>query len=211
MHVNGGEPRKVTSDATTYVQQAADISPDGSQIVYCRPSEDFKTSDIFTISSLGGTSRKLATGADNPLWSPDGKRVGFIRTTNSQSRSQSGMLEFWSVSADGSDVRREYIDSLFVSRGGDYRYSFCWSPNGTSIAWIRSLSSSSQVLIVRDLNTGRERQLTNGQENIDSMVWTVDDQIIFSSNRGGNTNLWTVPASGGESQQVTKGVGPTLA
>jgi hypothetical protein len=42
------------------------------------------------------------------------------------------------------------------------------------------------------------------------MAWTVDDQIIFSSNRAGNTNLWTIPASGGEAQQVTKGGGPDI-
>ena len=210
MHVNGGEPRKVTSDATAFIQQSADISPDGSQIVYTRPNENNSTFDIFAISSLGGTSRKLATGAECPIWSPDGKRAGFIRTTASVSRSESGKMEFWSVSADGADARKEYADSLFVTKGGDYRYSFCWSPNGNSIAWIRSISSSSQVLIIRDLKTGTERQLTNGKENIDSMVWTVDDQIIFSSNRGGNTNLWTISASGGDAQQVTKGGGPDI-
>jgi serine/threonine protein kinase len=210
MHVNGGEPRKVTSDATGFMQQAADISPDGSQIAYTRPSDDNSTYDIFAISSLGGTSRKLVVGGVQPLWSPDGKRVGFIRTPNARYRSQSGLMEFWSVSSDGSDARREYVDSLFATRGGDYRFSFCWSPRGNSIAWIRSLSASSQVLIIHDLGTGGERQLTKGQENIDSMVWTVDDQIIFSSNRSGNTNLWTIPAAGGEAQQVTKGGGPDI-
>lgn len=210
MHVSGGEPRKVTTDAATFIQQAADISPDGSQIVYTRPSDDNKTFEIFSISALGGTSRKLATVGDDPLWSPDGKRVGFIRTAAGPTKSASGLMEFWSVGADGSDERKEYTDSLFESRGGTYRYSFCWSPHGTSIAWVRSLSSASQVLIIRDLKTGREQQLTNGQENIDSMVWTVDDQIIFSSNRGGNTNLWTIPASGGEAVQVTKGGGPDI-
>lgn len=210
MHVNGGEPRKVTSDATTFIQQSADISSDGSQIVYSRPNENNTVFEIFAISSLGGTSRKLATGGECPLWSPDGKRVGFIRTTNRESRSESGKMEFWSVSADGADVRKEFTDSIFVIKGGDFRYSFCWSPRGNAIAWIRSFSSSSQVLIVHDLSTGRERQLTNGNENIDSMVWTVDDQIIFSSNRGGNTNLWTIPAAGGEAAQVTKGGGPDI-
>ena len=210
MHVNGGEPRKITSDATTFIQQSADISPDGSQIAYNRPSDDHTTDDIFVISALGGTSRKLATAGDQPLWKPDGQRVGFIRTDNASSRSESGKLEFWTVGADGSGARKEYTDTLFATKGGDYRYSFCWSPDGNSIAWLRSLSSSSQVIVIHDLKTGREHQLTNGQENIDSMVWTVEDMIVFSSNRGGNTNLWTVPASGGDATQVTKGGGPDI-
>ncbi|MEX2116077.1 MAG: hypothetical protein WEB37_04265, partial [Bacteroidota bacterium] len=59
--------------------------------------------------------------------------------------------------------------------------------------------------------TGSEKQLTDGKENIDAMEWTKDDRIIFSSNRGGNTNLWAVPATGGEAIQVTKGAGPDIA
>jgi len=210
MHVSGGEPRKITSDATFFIEQSVDISPDGSQITYSRPSDDRVTHDICAISALGGASRKLATGGDNPLWSPDGKRVGFIRTPEGTTRSESGQMEFWTVGADGADSRREFIDSIFVTRGGDYRYSFCWSPRGNAIAWIRSLSSSSQVVIAHDLKTGRELQLTNGNENIDSIVWTSEDQIIFSSNRSGNTNLWTVPATGGSATQVTKGGGPDI-
>jgi len=43
MHVNGGEPRKITSDGTRFIQQTASISPDGSQIAYDKPSEDGAT------------------------------------------------------------------------------------------------------------------------------------------------------------------------
>jgi hypothetical protein len=114
------------------------------------------------------------------------------------------------VGADGSEVRKEFEDTLFVARG-NYRYNFCWSYDGKSIAWIRSFSPESQVLIARNLETGAELQLTDGKENIDAMEWTKDDRIIFSSNRGGNTNLWAVPASGGEVVQVTKGAGPDIA
>jgi Tol biopolymer transport system component len=114
------------------------------------------------------------------------------------------------VGADGSDLRKEFEDTLFVARG-NYRYNFCWSYDGKAIAWIRSFSPESQVLIARNLETGAELQLTDGKENIDAMEWTKDNRIIFSSNRGGNTNLWAVPASGGDIVQVTKGAGPDIA
>ncbi len=211
MHVNGGEPRKITSDGSIFIQQSASISPDGSQIVYDKPNAEHTSHDMYAISALGGISRKLAERATIPLWRPDGNRVGFIRVpTDSHIRSESDFVEFWTVGGDGQDVRREFKDSLFVPKGG-YRFSFCWSPDGKSIAWIRSFSGSSQVLLVRELETGKERELTKGNENIDAMQWTVDGRIIFSSNRGGNTNLWVIPASGGEALQVTKGGGPDLS
>ncbi len=210
MHISGGEPRKITSDGTIFIQQSADISPDGSQIVYNRPNENNTSYDIVSISSLGGTSRKLAESGGSPQWRPDGERVGFIRTLNSRLRAESSHIEFWTVRADGSDLRRDFEDSLFVT-SGPYRYNFCWSPDGKSIAWIRTLSPSSQILVIRNLETGSERLLTEGGENLDAAAWTVDDRIIFSSNRGGNTNLWAIPASGGKTVQVTKGGGPDLA
>lgn len=211
MHVSGGEPRKITSDATQFIQQSAHISPDGSQIVYDKPNEQGTTYDLFTISSLGGANRKLAERASSAQWRPDGERIGFIRQpTNPRIRSESDHIEFWTIGKDGVDLKKEYEDTLFVARG-NYRFNFCWSPDGRSIAWIRSFSANSQVLITRELNSGAERQLTKGEENLDAMAWTKDDRIIFSSNRGGNTNLWAIPASGDEAVQVTKGGGPDIS
>ncbi len=211
MHVNGGEPRKITSDATFFIQQSASISPDGSQVAYDKANDDHTSHDLHVISSLGGTSRKLAERVSIPSWSPDGKRIGFIRTPSGDAhiRSDSKYMEFWTVGGDGQGLRREFMDSAFVTTG-DYRFSYCWGPDGRSIVWIRSFSTTSQVLIVKDLSSGDERQLTQGDENIDAMQWTVNDRIIFSSNRGGNTNLWAIPASGGTAVQVTKGGGPDL-
>lgn len=210
MHVGGGEPRKITNDATSITNQTATISPDGGSIVYNKPSDDGKTYDLFSISALGGTSRFLADRASVGRWRPDGKRVGFVRIPIPQLQSNSGMIEFWTVGADGSDIRREFIDSLFFIKNTNYRYSFCWAPDGNSVGWVRTLSSLKQEIIVHSLTTGKERQVTKGDENIDDLAWTKDDRIIYSSNRGGNTNLWAIPASGGEAVQITKGAGPDV-
>ncbi len=209
MNVNGGDARKVTSDGTRFIQQSADISVDGSQIIYDRPSEDGRTFDICIVSALGGTSRTLAKGAINGRFQPQGTRAGFVRSSNQSMRSQSGLMEFWTVGLDGSDLRREFVDTAFVLSSG-YRYNYTWGPDGRSIAWIRTIAGSKQVIVVHDLESGTESILTDGTENIDDLRWTQDGRIIYSSNRGGNTNLWAISSSGGEIVQVTKGAGPDL-
>jgi len=61
---------------------------------------------------------------------------------------------------------------------------------------------------VHELATGKARQLTFDKKNIRDVCWAPNDQIIFSSNKTGNYNLWMVPASGGSATQITKGAGP---
>ena len=210
MHIDGGDARKITNDATSFIQQSAMISPDGGIIAYEIQNTKNKTIDIFSISALGGARHLLAQSALIPKWRPDGKRIGIVRTPRANIRSESGMMEFWTVAADGSDLRREFVDSIFITAGNNYRFGYCWSPDGNSIGWIRSNAAQKQSIIIHSLNSGNERALTPGDENIDDLSWTKDDRIIFSSNRGGNSNLWAIPASGGDAVQITKGAGPDI-
>jgi Tol biopolymer transport system component len=200
MNVNGGEPREITSDSGSTISYA-DISPDGSQVAY--ELNRANISQIRTVAALGGSSLLLADDGSGPHWRPDGQRIGYQRPGIT---SRSGKLELWSVSPNGGDNRLEYSDSLSTTG----RYSFSWSPDGKRVAWLRSFEGAFQELVVRNLGTGEERLLTHDRKNIDEVWWTRQDEILFSSNRSGNTNLWMIRASGGPPVQVTKGLGPDI-
>ncbi len=203
MNVNGGEVRRITSDPG-FAADYADVSPDGSQVAYGVDAPTGR-SQIRVVSSLGGASRLVAEDGTGPHWSPDGERVGYQLVPT---ESRSGKLELWSVRSDGTDNRVDYVDSLCANIG---RISFSWSPDGKRIAWLRSYQLGGyQELIVRTLATGEERQLTHDRKNIDEVCWTRQDEIVFSSNRAGNSNLWMVRASGGPLAQVTTGIGPDI-
>ncbi len=203
MNALGGGPRRITMDSSQSVQQC-DISPDGSQIAYDRYSAQTGSYELLVVSSLGGISRRVAAPGALSRWRPDGERIGYVLGNSPTMRSPSGYREFWSVRPDGTDRRMEFRDSL--SKGG--RFSYSWSPDGKSVAWIRSFADGSEEVFVHDLETGKERQLTRDGKNVDEVCWTHQGDIIFSSNKSGNMNLWVVPVAGGEATQLTKGSGP---
>jgi len=203
MNTSGGEPRRITVDSSDFVE-GTDVSPDGSAFVYY-PLANGST-DIFTNSALGGVRRLLAASAFVPRYQPDGRRVFFLRGLY-YAPNKSGKLEIWSVKPDGSDEQLEFIDSVSV-RG---RYSLSISPDGKSVVWLRTFPEGGyQEVVTHNLVNGSERQITFDKKNIDEVCWTRNDQIIFSSNRNGTTNLWMVPAEGGMEVQITKGSGPDL-
>ncbi len=208
MNASVGEPRRVTFDSSFKVG-FVDVSPDGGQIVYERRDQSGGPANIHVISSLGGISRKVAERGMSPRWSPDGKRIGLLRVgTGVVHGSESSDFEVWSVTPDGRDERRELIDTVGMRWS---RISYAWSPDAGSLAWLRTFPEGNQEIFIRDLATEDERQLTSDGKNIDEVFWLSNDQIVFSSNRTGNTNLWLIPSSGGEPVQLTKGSGPDLS
>ena len=208
MHNSGGEARRVTFDSSDGCGQGcvgADISPDGGEICYSRYNAKSDNIEICVVSSNGGTGRKIVDKGSNPKWSPDGKRIGFVVFSV---LSKSGWKELHSIKSDGSDEQVLFIDSLSKNFGN---ISFSWSPDGKSIAWDRTFPDLSTEVITHNLETGEEKQLTHDGKNIDEVFWAKNNMIIFSSTKSGNTNLWCVPAGGGDELQITKGSGPDLA
>jgi Tol biopolymer transport system component len=203
MNIHGGEAREITSDGGRRISYA-DISPDGSQITYS-VSREVVGQSIRVVPALGGQSVEISDKGSGPHWRPDGQRVGYMLPGLDTRQKK---LELWSVKPDGSDRHLEYADT---SCSGGGRICFAWSPNGKSIAWLRGFAGDSyEEIVVRDLASGKERQLTHDGKNIDEVWWTHQNEIVFSSNRSGNTNLWIVSASGGPPVQVTKGLGPDI-
>jgi Tol biopolymer transport system component/predicted Ser/Thr protein kinase len=204
MNIAKRDPRRLTTEALTDVAYA-EISPDGSEVLY-----DYKPAGrphgVYVVSSLGGTGRRIAEPGEGARWRPDHQLIGYIRYGMFDDPSPSGKREFWTVSPDGKENHLQFIDSMCYVMGN---YCFDWSRDGKSIAWLRSFPGYEEI-IIRELESGKERQLTSSGKPITELSWASNEQILFTSSRGGNTNIWTIPAGGGEAIQVTKGSGPDL-
>jgi len=207
MNVVKGNPLRLTKKPFQ-LSCNTDFSPDASEILYdCWSGGDEKMG-IYVVSSSGGMEQKIAEPGFAGKWHPNGQRIGYIRTGSGKNlaASQSGKPEFWTVKRDGTENRLVFVDSLSIVG----RVSFDWSPDGNAIAWLRSFPGYNEIYI-RDLKMGKGRQLTSYKALIDEVAWAPNGQILFSSSKSGNTNIWMIPASGGEAVQITRGTGPDLS
>ncbi|HVT44168.1 MAG TPA: protein kinase [Thermoanaerobaculia bacterium] len=85
--ISGGPDVNLTNDPADDVQPS--FSPDGKQIafvsgrssktrlIYRNPNTPLLGGDIWVMSALGGTPRKVAEEGNFPSWSPDGKSILF--------------------------------------------------------------------------------------------------------------------------------------
>jgi Tol biopolymer transport system component len=209
MNVATSEPRRVTEESAAWIEEP-DISPDASQIVYSCAHIGDSTTPVKVAAFQGGVSRTIAAAGAVPKWRPDGQRIGYIRRgTQGDIPSLSGNFEIWSIRPDGTDSRLEITDTVARTEP-NLPLSFCWSPDGRAVAWQRVYSETIGEVMVGDLATGKQRQLTFDKKTVDEVIWATNGVILFVSNKSGHTNLWMTSASGGDATQITHGGVPVM-
>jgi serine/threonine protein kinase len=129
----------------------------------------------------------------NPQFSPDGSRVAFAS-------SRSGGIEIWMANADGSQPLR--LTGLEIT--GSPR----WSPDGSQIAFDAIAEGNADVYVV-DVAGGPPRRVTTDPHEDIVPGWSHDGRwLYFTSNRGGDRQIWKMPAgqpgADAEAVQVTR-------
>ena len=154
-------------------------STDGRLVAFSRWSAPNvhvdETGSIFTIRSDGAHERLLIGGqkghfsVSKPSWSPDGKRIAFVRSSFYDD--YSGPLGLFVANADGTHARRlvEEIDSEQFGPAPD------WSPDGKHIAY----GNGGAIRLIKPDGTGRKRLTPDvaGYECSDP-AWSRDGQRL---------------------------------
>jgi Tol biopolymer transport system component len=84
---------------------------------------------------------------------------------------------------------------------GDSAPSF--SPDGSSIAFIRTFSLAVTDIFIVPVAGGEPRRLTHDGRRIFGMVWDrTANRIIFSSSRAGSARLWRIAPNGGGLERI---------
>ena len=170
------------------------VSPDGQQVAVWMPSDP----NIWIFDSSGDAlSRLTFEGAnDNPIWTPDGKRIAFgSNRTGSQNL-------FWK-SADGSGAAEQLTTSEHVDIPSS------WSPDGTVLAFSESHPTSGWDIWILPLEGERKPQpFLQGPFDESAGVFSPDGRwLAYESNESGTFEIYvqSFPDPEGKWQISTEG------
>ena len=171
------------------------ISPDGTKIVYVRTEMDImkdgRTSSLWIINSDGTNHQKLTSNTfneSNPVWSPDGKRISFISSSDDENGSE--IHVYWMNS-------RQY--SSISQLDGSPR-SLKWSPNGNYLAFIMFVPEKTLQLVTpprkpKNANWAEKPRIT------DRLKHEADGSGYMKE---GFSQIFMISSTGGKPIQVTK-------
>src|SRR5258708_7670479 len=142
--VAGGSPVRITNDPN--FKARPHWSPDGSKISFSRLNESGLW-DIWTVSSLSGTPRKLLNNAGDSAWSADGASLAY-------SDSPTGTI--WICDASGGNARQ-----VTQAKSKAWHTQPAFSRDGKRIAFVRRGSGRYGELAAAEVSSGKVTFLTS--------------------------------------------------
>jgi Tol biopolymer transport system component len=197
----GGEP-KIAGHRLLGVNRSPDWSPDGKYLAYTSQPGS-RDSAIITILSLEtGEERQLSSKTITPwqgtLWSLDGRSLMVVGFDQKKRR---GVYAVDVLSGDAT--------VLVQDQTGQTIFNPEWLPGGKSIVYYRrdtDNTGTTSHLVVKDLQSGIERELRSGSEKGGYLYTSVspDGQFLaFLSGGNGSTGaLKVTPIRGGDPRDL---------
>jgi dipeptidyl aminopeptidase/acylaminoacyl peptidase len=170
----------------------AQISPDGSRIVYTRQAvnklEDKWESALWILNADGSQHRFLVKGS-SARWSPDGKRLLYLAEGDPKGTQ---LFVRW-VDADGPATQITHV--------AEAPRNARWSPDGKSVAFSAFVPDQDKWTISMP-SEPKGAKWTSAPRVVSTLHYR-QDQIGFLED--GYTHLFVVPAESGTPRQLTTG------
>ncbi len=181
----------------TMLAFSSDVS--GRADIFIQPltspqGEEVKPRQIFTAKGSANAS---------PTFSPDGKRIAFVSDKD-------GSPKVYIMNIPSPNTKLKDIKPQLISMRCRENSAPCWSPDGKKIAYCSKNSGERQIWIY-DLETKKERQLTQGKASKENPVWAPDSlHILFNAIDSQGTEIYLINLNQPEAVKITSGPGIKL-
>jgi eukaryotic-like serine/threonine-protein kinase len=203
----GGDPANLTASTDLEIQVRSaigglDISPDGRSIaVQARPSGSTATFDTWLIPApLGGAPRRFVETSGALRWSPDGKRIVYVRP--GETRGDAIIV---------ADSNGENPRDIVHARGGWHTHWPAWSADGRFVYFLRTIATwkGEPSEIVRVPAAGGEPQVVvRTTRRALFPLPTASGGLVYAANPSGvDLDLWFLLSTDSLPQRLTTGVG----
>jgi len=200
--IAGGDPVNLTATANIDVQAndyigGLDVSPDGTQIAFVTQGAAWVIA-----APLGGAPRRALAPGDNALhWSPDGKRIVFVRT--------GGSLGDALLVADA-DGQNEHI--VAKREGAQHLHWPRWSADGRFIYFnhgpINFNTEATEIFRVAATGGPIERVIGTARRAAFPFLSADGRGLIYAANPDSvDVSLWWRDLRTGQDTRLTTGVG----
>lgn len=191
VHPDGTEDHQVATDVPTAEQKYGSWSPDGTKLVFT--TRGGETEPLYEYNLATNQSRQLfeckdpCVGDDEPVYSPDGTKVAFIRA----------LAPFLNSDAFGGEVPSDcglWVGDILTGEVMqitsnplcDREYFPQWSPDGSQFTYWRDPYANGQpagtAVFVINTDGSNERRLTDPQMFAGDPHWSPDGEwIVFST------------------------------
>ena len=168
------------------------IAPDGSSIAFVRVTVNEKENryetSLFTVPADGAEApRRLTSNVRDtgPRWSPDGKKVAFVRSVEKDGKPQPGQL--YLLDMKGGEAYPLTQDTKGVS-------SIEWSPDGSTIAFTSSVGPD-------DADKADAQQSKSDVQVITRAVYRSNGNPTYVESTR-HTHIFTVPSAPADTAQI---------
>jgi len=196
----GGTERITFSAGPEY---HGNLSPNSEFLAYSHSQHG--TMDVYMQPRVDGPSLRLTEGAGDevlPRWSRDGTQIAYVGIDGMDAGIFT-MSPLGGPSSKLAETRLPGIHSfwdLMEALG-----SKPWSLNDESLLFARKLDSGDVAIFRVNLETRDEKQVTfptPGAHDLGASYSFDGEWIVFSRSRGGASELWLLPAAGGEAHPL---------